>query len=412
MVLVEALASGTPVVAPASCGPAEIVDPSLRAATTCPATRDGAARALVDVARRPASARASSARPAATRARRALLARPTRGGATASWSATCSTARSPRDAAGDEPRRRHRARHRDPRLGGASCERCSRPSTATCPAAQMVVVDSGSTDGGAELARALARRRGHRDRHGRQRRVRRARRTPASTRPSGRSRVLLNPDVELLDGSLAELAPRGAAPRRARAPARAARRSARTASARTPRSSSPARRRSRLPRAAARRAAAARRSRAGSSPWRADEPRAVGWARRRVRLRAHRDAAPARPVRPARSSCTPRTSTSGLRATDAGIETWFWPAARVLHHGAHSTRAAFGGEPFELLARRRREVVRKWRGGAAPGASTTALQLATFANRWRSSALLGRPAARERRQIEALLRVRREQPPH
>ena len=43
----------------------------------------------------------------------------------------------------------------------------------------------------------------------------------------------------------------------------------------------------------------------------------------------------------------------GLRAARAGVPTWFWPAARVIHHGAHATAAAYGGEPFEVLARAR-----------------------------------------------------------
>ena len=27
----------------------------------------------------------------------------------------------------------------------------------------------------------------------------------------------------------------------------------------------------------------------------------------------------------------------GLRAARAGVETWFWPGARVVHHRAHSS---------------------------------------------------------------------------
>ena len=61
----------------------------------------------------------------------------------------------------------------------------------------------------------------------------------------------------------------------------------------------------------------------------------------------------------------------GLRAADAGIETWFWPAARVNHAGAHASVRAFGGEPFDLLARRRREVVSERRGGRAARAATS-----------------------------------------
>ena len=95
-------------------------------------------------------------------------------------------------------------------------------------------------------------------------------------------------------------------------------------------------------------------------PWRARRPRRAGW--------------------PVASCLVARTETLrrlgpfdervflyaedldlGLRAADAGVETWFWPAARVLHSGAHASGPAFGGEPFELLARRRREVVRERR---------------------------------------------------
>ncbi len=47
----------------------------------------------------------------------------------------------------------------------------------------------------------------------------------------------------------------------------------------------------------------------------------------------------------------------GLRAADAGVETWFRPDARVLHHRARSSGRAFGGEPFDLLATQRRAVV-------------------------------------------------------
>ena len=55
----------------------------------------------------------------------------------------------------------------------------------------------------------------------------------------------------------------------------------------------------------------------------------------------------------------------GLRAAGTGIETWLWPEAQVLHHGAHSTASALGGEPYDLLARRRFEAVAKLRGRRA-----------------------------------------------
>ena len=36
-------------------------------------------------------------------------------------------------------------------------------------------------------------------------------------------------------------------------------------------------------------------------------------------------------------------------AADAGIETWWWPRARLIHHEAHTARRKFEGEPFDLL---------------------------------------------------------------
>ena len=88
------------------------------------------------------------------------------------------------------------------------------------------------------------------------------------------------------------------------------------------------------------------------------------------------------------------------------IQTRFWPTARVLHHGAHASLRAFGGEPYELLATRRREVIRRWRGRQRQRLDDC-LQLATFANRMAIKALLRRENDRERRQSIALIRARR-----
>ena len=90
----------------------------------------------------------------------------------------------------------------------------------------------------------------------------------------------------------------------------------------------------------------------------------------------------------------------GLRAADAGVETWFQPEARVLHARAHSTERAFGGEPFELLARRRAEVVAERRGQRRARLDAL-VQSATFANRIAIKTLLRRPADRERAQLRA-----------
>jgi GT2 family glycosyltransferase len=96
----------------------------------------------------------------------------------------------------------------------------------------------------------------------------------------------------------------------------------------------------------------------------------------------------------------------GLRAGDAGVETVFWPAARVVHSGGHSSRRVFGGEPFELLAGRRRSVVRDQRG-AGRARLDDLLQALTFANRLLLKRLTRRPAERERNQLRALLHARR-----
>jgi GT2 family glycosyltransferase len=96
----------------------------------------------------------------------------------------------------------------------------------------------------------------------------------------------------------------------------------------------------------------------------------------------------------------------GLRAGDGGIETWFRPDARVIHHHAHSTREHFGGEPYELLARRRRAVVAERRGRRRVILDDL-LQAATFADRIAFKALTRRDTTREREQLRALRRARR-----
>ena len=89
-----------------------------------------------------------------------------------------------------------------------------------------------------------------------------------------------------------------------------------------------------------------------------------------------------------------------LRARAAGIPTVLHPEVVVRHLGGHSTEPAYGGEPYELLARRRRAVVEERLGRRARRADDLA-QLLTFATR----ALAGRPAARER--LRAQLQVMR-----
>jgi GT2 family glycosyltransferase len=140
-------------------------------------------------------------------------------------------------------------------------------------------------------------------------------------------------------------------------------------------------------------------------PWRAHEPRRVDW--------------------PVAACLAGRTDTLrrlgpfdpdiflysedldlGLRAREAGVETWFWPAARVIHHQSHATTRAFGGEPFERLARQRHDVVAR-RLGERAAARDDALQALTFANRAALKGLLRRRVERERAQLRAVLSARR-----
>jgi GT2 family glycosyltransferase len=96
----------------------------------------------------------------------------------------------------------------------------------------------------------------------------------------------------------------------------------------------------------------------------------------------------------------------GLRAADQGVETWFRPDARVLHHRAKSSARAFGGEPFDLLAKQRRAVVRQRRGSVRARVDDL-LQATTFADRIAIKTLGRRDTTRERRQLRAVLRSKR-----
>jgi GT2 family glycosyltransferase len=98
----------------------------------------------------------------------------------------------------------------------------------------------------------------------------------------------------------------------------------------------------------------------------------------------------------------------GLRAAQHGVQTCFWPQARVLHHRAHASVKAFGGEPFDLLARARREAV-TMRLGRRRATLDDAAQAVTFASRLVLKRALGRDAERERQQLGALGRARRSQ---
>jgi N-acetylglucosaminyl-diphospho-decaprenol L-rhamnosyltransferase len=210
--------------------------------------------------------------------------------------------------------------------------------------------------------------------------------------------VLLNPDVSLLDAALARLAERAAERRALLAPRLV------TPVGRVERSAhilpGPA---ALLP-AVVHPRALPRRARVRLEPWRSDSPRRVGWAIAAclaARTELLRSLGPFDPAQ----FLFYEDMDLCLRARAAGIPTELHPDLRLVHAGAHSTTAAFGGEPHRLLAERRREVVRA-RLGARTQALDDLAQGLTFATRAVGRALLRRNSARERAQLAALIRAR------
>ena len=151
---------------------------------------------------------------------------------------------------------------------------------------------------------------------------------------------------------------------------------------------------------------APRRAAVPLAPWRADRPRRVGWA---VGCALVAQTALLRRLGPfdERIFLYYEDLDLALRAGEHGVETWFWPSAQVLHHGAHASQREFGGEPFDLHARARREVVAR-RLGPRRAQLDDAAQAATFFSRIVSKGVLGRSTVRERGQLGALVRARRE----
>ena len=95
-----------------------------------------------------------------------------------------------------------------------------------------------------------------------------------------------------------------------------------------------------------------------------------------------------------------------LRAANAGIETWYRPDARVIHREAHSSAAVYGGEPSLLLAERRRSVIGD-RLGSEVVRKDDIIQLLTHTNRLVIKRLLGRSSTLERARIAALRQAKR-----
>ena len=262
---------------------------------------------------------------------------------------------------------------------------------------ELVVVDAGSRDGGAALA----------SEHGAEvvERPDNPGFGPASNAGVERARaevtVLLNPDIELRDGALAELARRAEARNALLAPRLL------EADGRVQRTAHPVPGRldAFLP-ALVHPPLLPRGPRLAAEPWRAEEPRAVGWAVAAclaARTDVLRRLGPFDPT----AFLFYEDLDLCLRARAAGVATELHPDLVLRHSGAHATGPAFGGEPFELLARRRREVIRA-RLGRRALALDDAAQALTFATRTAGRRALRRDAARPRAQLHALRRARKD----
>jgi glycosyltransferase involved in cell wall biosynthesis/GT2 family glycosyltransferase len=392
LAVLEALAAGRPAVVPAAGGPAEIVDDSC-AIEYPPGDAAVAADAVVRVVSDPELAARMGAA-GRVRARAQFDAAQSR----ASWAEAVGRVRS--GAHGTSPGPSFEivtVTHNSEGVIGGLLESVERH----LPGVRVLIVDCASSDGTLAAAR----------------------RSPVARlialdqnvgfgRASNRGvaeveaavTALLNPDVELLDGSLLALAAeavRRAAPERLLAPLVFGGDGSRQDSVQPAPGSAGSLAGSLLPftRLTARVAAP-------MAPWRASSPRRVGWAVGCALLARTETLRRLGPF-DERIFLYGEDLELGLRADDAGIETWFWPAARVLHHGAHATSAAFGEEPAELLARARRAAIALRRGRGVV-ALDDAAQALTFASRIIGKRVLGRPAARERRQLAALRRARRE----
>jgi N-acetylglucosaminyl-diphospho-decaprenol L-rhamnosyltransferase len=259
---------------------------------------------------------------------------------------------------------------------------------------EVVVVDTGRDDGAAQTAAAWGAE------------VLERRDNPgfgaASNEGVARARhavtVLLNPDCELLDDSLARLAAAATAPPALHAPRLL------NPDGSVQRSAHP------LPGTLGALAGAvvhppllppALRDRL--EPYRSERPRTVGWAVAACLAAPTALLRELGPFDPA-AHLFAEDMELCLRARAAGRPTVLHPELCVRHTGGHSVQRA--GEPYAALARRRREVVRATRGERALALDDLA-QAATFATRAAGHALLGGDAHRPWEQLRALRGARR-----
>ncbi len=260
---------------------------------------------------------------------------------------------------------------------------------------QIVVVDSGSTDDSAVLARAGGAEvveLGANPGFG-------AANNIGVARARGEVTALLNPDIELIDAGLAGLVELAAKRRALFVPRLVSQDGA------VEKSAHPVPGRPAAFGFALLGPALPRRPRLRAEPWRSARPRVVGWAVAAA-LVARTELLRALGPFDAEAFLFYEDLDLCLRAAERQIPTILHPEVVLRHRGAHATAPAFGGEPYELLASRRREVV-----GARLGARRLALddaaQALTFTTRSLARLLIGRSAARPLAQLAALRRARR-----
>lgn len=222
------------------------------------------------------------------------------------------------------------------------------------------------------------------------------------SRAGGTVTALLNPDVELLDDGLLRLAELAGERPALLVPRLVA------GDGRVERSAHPVPGRVGAFGFAVLGPALPRRWRLQAEPWRSQSPVVVGWAVAAAlvaRTDVLRELGPFDPA----AFLFYEDLDLCLRAAGQGIPTVLHPEVVVRHRGGHSTEPAYGGEPYELLARRRREVV-----GARLGRRSLdlddAAQAVTFITRAGARLLIGRSPARPRAQLAALRRARRGHP--
>jgi N-acetylglucosaminyl-diphospho-decaprenol L-rhamnosyltransferase len=264
------------------------------------------------------------------------------------------------------------------------------------PRPRIVAADSGSRDNGPDVARA----------HGAElveldgNRGFGAGCNAALERVREPVTVLLNPDVELLDGGLASLADE-AATRQALLAPRLLNADGTVQDSAHP---TPGTIEALIP-AAVPRFLLPGPLRRRYEPWRSSRPRTVGWA-----------------VAACLVACTDLLRRLGpfdpdvflfyedldlcLRAADSGAPTLLRPDVELRHLGGASVERSLRGRDAEMRARRRREVMAE-RGGLQLALDDTA-QALTFGTRAAGRTVLRQGGAYERDQLRALLAARRD----